>query len=331
MPREAALPLEWASLEGLVSYVRQESANTWTCSCPKCGGSAHADGAPSDRCTLFIDPKPTLYCRRCNLVAFPDQFGDKGWERPDAEELERRRLERVQYEEARKRSAERALEYLRSTQLWQAYNENMDDAARAIWRRRGIPDSLQDYWQLGYDPAHAFWRNGAEFTDATLTIPIFDEQWQALNIKHRLMNPPDNYGKYRYELRGAAGGYLYRTEPSEPLDGHVIAVEGEVKSMVVAVRGGSKQGTIVGIPGTNPGPEVLALLKGADRVTIVVDPGAKAAGIKIAKAIGIAKCRLLETVMKIDDGILATDMSERKLAQLLRGATVLSAFVLGKS
>ena len=65
-------------------------------------------------------------------------------------------------------------------------------------------------------------------------------------------------------------------------------------------------------------------------MTIVVDPGAKKAGIKIGRAIGIAKCRLLETVMKIDDGILATDMSERKLAQLLRGATVLSAFVGGR-
>ena len=329
MPREAILPPEFGWLAGKISYLQRHSDIELSASCPVCGGSVHQGGEWPDRFRIFLDNPPRVWCRHCFYQRFADQEGASRIVDPVL--LERRHKEQVEHEEARKRSAERALEYLRSSQRWQSYNENMDDAARAIWRRRGIPDSLQDYWQLGYDKAHVFWRNGAEFTDATLTIPIFDESWQALNIKHRLMHPPDNYGKYRYELRGAAGGYLYRTTPEEPLDGHVIAVEGEVKAMNVAVRGGSSQGTIVGIPGTNPGPEVIAQLKGADRVTLVVDPGAKAAGIKIAKAIGIAKCRLLETVMKIDDGILATDMSERKLAQLLRGATVLSAFVLGKS
>lgn len=328
--KESPLPEQWACLEGKVSYVRQESHTTWTCSCPKCGGTAHPGGEPSDRCTLFIDPKPTLFCRRCGLVGFPDQFGGPDSPRPDAATMERMRQERIEYEEARKRSAEQALEILRSSHLWQRYNENLDDTTRGIWRGRGIPDSLQDYWQLGYDAAHKFWKNGAEFTNATITIPIFDERWQALNIKHRLMNPPDHYGKYRYELRGASGGYLFRTEPSESLAGHVVVVEGEVKSMVVAVRGGSKMGAIVGIPGTNPGPEVLALLKEADRVTLVMDPGAKAAGIKIAKSIGIAKCRLLETVQKIDDAAIAQDMTERELWWLLKGATVLSAFVVAK-
>jgi hypothetical protein len=271
-----------------------------------------------------IDGKPRGFCRRCGKIFWPDADA-----KPDPVALETWRKEQVEREQARKRSAERALANLAEHRIWEQYVAQLDDHARLLWRRRGVCDSLQDFWQLGYDKAHRFWRDGGEFSAETLAIPIFGQNWSPLNIKHRLVSPPADYSKYRYELSGVTDGLLWRAEPDTDLTGHVIAVEGEIKAMVTAERAGVAVGRIVGMPGTNPAPAIVAQLKQAGRVTLVMDPGAKAQGLRLAKAIGIERCWMLVPPQKIDDGILAAQMTGREVVMMLRSATRLSAYVTG--
>lgn len=325
MAREVSLPPVFARYAGRVHYVQQVSDTEYSSSCPTCGGDVHPGGEWPDRCRWFTDGKERGWCRRCGAMHWPDDAT-----RPDPVALEKWRKEQAEREEARKRSAERALANLAERRIWEHYQAQMCEHSRTIWRRRGVPDALQDFWKLGYDPAHAFWRDGAEFRSETLTIPIFGPDWSPLNIKHRLLAPPENYSKYRYELAGVSDGLLWRVDPNDPLDGHVIAVEGEIKGMVVAARGGDSVGRIVGLPGTNPSPAIKAQLAQADKITLCLDPDATKQAVHLANALGIERCWMLRLPTKIDDGILAADMGADEVRMMLRGAVRMSAYVVEK-
>ena len=327
MPREAVLPPIFAWLQAQVSYVQRVSDTEFSAACPNCGGTPHQSGEWPDRLRIFVDTKPLAWCRRCSWTRFADQSGDA--DPPDPADVEKWRAEQIEREEARKRSAEIALKNLRSERLWERYHEALDEHSRMLWRRRGIPDSLQDFWQLGYDHGHRFWRDGSSFYSPTLAIPIFGQGGLALNIKHRLIEPPPDYSKYRYEYSGITDGLLWRADPEIEIGGHVIVCEGEIKAMVTALRGGG--GNVVGIPGTNAAPAVIEQLANAERITLVMDPDAKRQGIKLAKALGIHRCWLLVPPDKIDDGILAAEMTEREVQMLLRSAIRLSDYVTGGS
>jgi hypothetical protein len=324
MAREASLPPAFDRFRDAVRYVQQVSDTEYSSSCPTCGGQAHPGGEWPDRCRWFTDGKPRGWCRRCGSLFWPDADA-----KPDPEALARWRKEQEEREQARKRSAERALANLAEHRIWERYHAQMDEHARFLWRKRGVCDSLQDFWQLGYDKAHRFWRDGHEFETATLAIPIFGDAWQPLNIKHRLIDPPVDYSKYRYELIGVTDGLLWRADPDSELTGHVIAIEGEIKAMVTAERAGTAVGTIVGLPGTHPSPAIVQQLRQADRVTLVMDPGAKRDGVRLANALGIDRCWMLSLPHKIDDGILAANLSSREVMMMLRSAVRLSAYVTG--
>jgi hypothetical protein len=331
MRHEVPLPPIWAHLQGKVRYVQQVSSTEYSASCPQCGGEVHPNGEWPDRLRIFVDEKPLIWCRRCNLLQFPDSTD--GYQPLSIEQMEQWRQERIQAEQARKRSADLALENLRSKELWMRYHDAMDLHARKWWERQGIPEWWQDYWQLGWDRAHVFYVNGTPYETDTATIPLFDHEDHAVNIKHRLQNPPREHDKYRYELANQ--------EPSQPLfycdtfdklqGAHVVAVEGEKKAMVTYARLEDNGVCMVGLPGTNPGAHIVDEIKTADRVTLVMDPGAKEQAIALAQQVGIDKCWLLIPPVKIDDGILAADMDKYEVARMLRSAVQLSRYVTGKA
>lgn len=322
MRHEDPLPSIWSCLQGKVHFVRQVTAKEYSCSCPKCGDSGHTGSEWPDRCRLFVDDHPTLFCRRCGLIGFPDQFGGDDYPKPTPIEMEAWRQKQVVAEEARKRSAERALANLRSSRLWEQYHANLDAYARDWWQRRGIPNDWQDFWKLGVNYEY---QTGGTLTPSA-TIPLFDHQWQALNIKHRLLEPPAGVSKYRYEVSGQ-GQPLFITNPQIPLAGHAIAIEGEIKAAVTYIRMGQQQTCIVGLPGKSISADIAAMLVACERVTLVFDPGGEQDALKLARQIGVGKCRALVTPAKIDDGILAANMTPREIQTMLRGATLLSAFV----
>lgn len=322
--RESPLPPEWACLQGRVRFVQQHSPKEWSCSCPECGGDVHPSGEWPDRCRLFADDHPTLFCRRCGLVAYPDQYGDKSYTPPSLQEIERFRQERIAAEEARKRSAERALALLQDQHLWERYYEQAGAIGRTYWRNRGIPDCFQDLWQLGYIQDREFYVDSAPYYTDTATIPIFAQGWTITNIKHRLIHPPrEGKDKYRYELSGQVAP-AFLCDPDADLTGHVIAIEGEIKAAVTFARLDDSNTTIMGLPGVTPPSGVVSQLSQAERVTLVTDPGSQAETWRLCKQIGLPRVRVLIPPAKIDDMILAAHFDRRDVASLLRQAKPVS-------
>lgn len=313
MSKPAPLPLEWQCLEGTVIGVQRESAKTYTCSCPSCGGDVHPNGELPDRCTLWVDGHPSLHCRVCGFKAYPDQFGDTRYEPPTPAEIEARRQERIAYEVERKRSAEKALAHLRDDAVWLRYYAELEQHAegRRYWEQRGFPPEWIAWWKFGWNP-RSVW------DCPTATIPIFGLGWQPLNIKHRLVGVEK--GKYRYELSGQEQP-LFMCNPKIPLGGHVYAVEGELKAAVVYMHQGDPNACVVGLPGKEPRTGIIEQLQAADRVTLILDPGAEQAAHDLALRIGQSKVRVLIPPMKIDDGIIACGMTSRDVRRLLAQAT----------
>jgi len=318
--REAALPPQWACLAGKVLFVQQHSPTEWSSTCPECGGAVHPSGEWPDRCRLFADEHPTLFCRRCGLVAYPDQYGDKNYTPPTPQELERFRQERIAAEEARKRSAERALALLQDQRLWERYYLQAGKTGREYWERRGIPGCWQDFWQLGYIEQREFYIDGAPYYTATATIPLFAQGAEVVNIKHRLIDPPrQGKDKYRYEISGQPAP-MFLCDPDKPVAGHVVAVEGEIKAAVTFARLDDPNVTMVGLPGVTPPPGVVSQLSQAERVTLVTDPGSQAETWRLCKQVGLSKTRVLIPPVKVDDMILASRLSRQDVASLLSQA-----------
>jgi hypothetical protein len=317
MIRETSLPQIFAQYTPLVSYIQQHSATEWSSSCPACKGDKHDDGSLPDRCRWFTSGKSVGWCRRCGSLFWPDKAPD--YKPPTPAELEYWRIERVKAEQERKRSAERAIENLRSSRIWEQYHKALNNEGREYWRQRGIPDSLQNYWKLGWVDEYMLQYAGNDYMGQSATIPIFGAGWQPLNVKHRLLHLPGNIGKYRYELRGQQQP-VFLTNPDAALDGQVFVIEGEIKAMVTWLTLADRNTKVVGLPGITPSNEALTVILSAERVTLVLDPGADDAALRLANIIGIKKCRVLIPPMKIDDAIMAINPSKTELANLLATA-----------
>lgn len=195
----------------------------------------------------------------------------------------------------------------------------MNADGRSYWRGRGIPESLQDYWKLGWIDEYILQFRGDSYMGQSATIPIFGASWQPVNVKHRLLHTPENAGKYRYELRGQPQP-LYLCNPDLALSGQVFAIEGEIKAMVTWLTLDNRETAVVGLPGTNPSQEAAEQLAEAERITLVMDPGAEDAAMRLANTLGAKRCRVLITPQKIDDAILAIKPTKRELHNLLRTA-----------
>lgn len=309
MPREVAVPEAFAALN--LRYVQQVSQTEYSAACPECGGDVHQHGGElPDRFRIFLDGRPRAWCRRCGYFVWPDQVN--GGTKPDPAEIERWRHDQIQREEARKRSAEQALRLLKDEGRWERYHKQLDAEARAWWRKRGIPEAWQDFWQLGWNPL-------SRWGSPTATIPLFGPNWQIENVKHRLIGNDTSGQKYRYELHGLAAP-LFRTDPTDTLDNEVVAIEGEIKAAVVKVTLDDKT-AIVGLPGATPAKTTIASLQQASHVTIVLDPGAEAEAARLREAIGPQRCTTLIPAMKIDDAILSAHLSAYDVRWLLKQAT----------
>ena len=71
-----------------------------------------------------------------------------------------------------------------------------------MWVGRGVAEDWQRFWYLGACDDKVIMSKGSEYHTPTLTIPIFDQSYQVLNIKHRLVSPPEKNDKYRPETSG---------------------------------------------------------------------------------------------------------------------------------
>jgi len=314
VPTPDGLPPIWRHLESKLQYVRRVSATEWSAECLSCGGMVHPNGEWPDRMRIFADDKPLCWCRRCGQIFWPDDNAKP----TEPQALNKWRKEQEQRELARKRSAERALENLRNYKIWEQYHEALDAHSRAYWQQRGISSSAQDFWQLGWKQSWYFTQpDGSVCQTASATIPLFGQAWIIQNVKHRLLHPPPNRGKYLYELSGQKAP-LFLCQPDKELTGEVIAVEGEIKAMVTQLHMGGA--LVVGLPGASTSIETCRGLAKSERIVLVMDPGSEQQAHRLAAELGKKRCRILITPVKIDDGILAGNLSQRELQGLLRAA-----------
>lgn len=321
MSHAAPLPAEWACLEGRVNCVQQESRTTWTSSCPLCGGDVHPDGAPSDRFVMFVDDHPTGTCRKCGSVVYPDQFGDGTYQRPSPEELEQRRQKERARQQRIKATAEAAIRHLEDDQLWARFYDDLRADGRAYWEQRGVPRAWQDLWQLGM---RRDWRlpgvDGNWYALDAASIPLRDANAKVLNLKYRLVNPPDAVkGRYRYHVKDVPGA-PFICNPYKGVEGDVLVVEGEIKAMVTFATLDDADKQALGMPGLTPGPATVEALKDAERITLVTDPGSREQTWALVKSLGRERCRVLIPPAKIDDAIIASHMNKRELGRLLANA-----------
>lgn len=215
--------------------------------------------------------------------------------------------------------AQSAMEELRKAQSWIRYHDNLSEETRELWRTRGIPDSWQDYWKLGYSPTCPTYHQSP-----SLTIPIFNpEEKEPLNIRHRVLQPENPADKYRPEKAGlpAVPFYADLDLPLERAE-RIIVVEGEIKAAVTFLTLDQVLWQVVGIPGKHIFEKLIPSLKDHKETVIILDPDAKEQAVKMARSIGGAK--VVDLPEKIDDIILKYNLDSKWILSLCHNARLVA-------
>lgn len=226
--------------------------------------------------------------------------GDTILDPVEMERLARERHERaIRQREAAQKIEEARRSELQSEQKHLFYHNNMTQYFVDEWTRRGLNECWQGFWNLGGCPDFVV---NVNWHTPTLTIPIVDEKYEVLNIKHRLLNPPNPNDRYRPECSGLGKFPYFLSYPDLGYGGEVVwVIEGEVKSMVSASITPDATWQYIGVPGMSQYGGLVDKLFGKN-VVVVSDPNAeKEAGEFCKKVNG----RFVELPEKIDDLIVA--------------------------
>lgn len=259
----------------------------WKCYTDTCGGGDLIDFIAVWQHKSFKDAVQFL---GGEVVLDPAEMERLARERHERAKFERERAEKI--EAARREELQREEKHL-------YYHQNMSQFFVDEWTRRGLDECWQGFWNLG--GCADFIVNDTWHTP-TLTIPIVDEHYEVLNIKHRLLNPPKPGDKYRPEKPGLGKFPYFLSYPDLGYSGDVVwVVEGEIKSMVTASITPDSSWQFVGVPGMSQYGGLTERLFGKN-VVVVADPNAeKEAGDFCKKVNG----RFVELPEKVDDLIVA--------------------------
>lgn len=269
-------------------------ARSFRGSCPRCGGSR--------RCHVWTDqpwPHWRVECDGCGLKAWADDL-QPALRQPVSDEQRRAWQARNDAERAhREKQRQRIMAQFSTAEVWETYRERMTALHREHWRARGIPDALQDFWRLGFDPDKCY-RCGADLHHSpALTIPYFHTGRVFQTMQYRLLEPQNPADKYRFE-HGLSRAY-YDTNPDEPLTDEVVVCEGAIKAMVCAIRGEfSDNVSVLAVSSKNTALDVVPAVKDCGRVWIVLDPDAELWARRLAQAVGKA-ARVVTLPCKADD------------------------------
>lgn len=282
-------------------------ANEWRGPCPFCGGT--------DRFRVHTDrPFPHWYtvCREgtgCGWSGWADQINPRLREPMTAEKLKEYAARQKEQERRQAQSLAERLKEFSDSELWAELNRRMSEKNRAWWESQGLPETAQDYWQLGYTTQTAW--------GEAYTIPFFSEDWKAVNMQYRLLHPPENGDKYRW--RGLGYSSHFTAFPALKESEQVVICEGAKKAMVYAYHISPADVRVYGVPSKSDFAGVADKAKNASRVWIVLDPDAEAQAMKLAHEIGKA-ARIVTLTEKIDDLITLYGARERQLSAYFRQA-----------
>lgn len=274
----------------------------WKCFSGDCGGGDVIDFVMAWRGYDFK--------RACDFLGGNTQADPVEMKRLADERMERARAE-LEDKEKRMDAARRELQ---AAEKHLFYHQTMAEWARLMWIERGLDEGLQEFFTLG--SCEQFTINDG-YQTPTLTIPIFGERREVLNIKHRLINPQNPKDKYRPERSGLGAFPPFLAIPEMGYDGGTIIVtEGEIKAMVVWATLDEPDIQVIGVPGRSQFKSIAENLKGK-KVVVIPDPGAERDAYEFAKLVG---ARYFSVVDKIDDFILETNMKANEFYGLLKQA-----------
>ena len=282
-----ACPIHGGLNESAFSIFHKDGRDYWKCWTGDCGAG---DAIDFVRAWQGVDFKGACAFLGGDVVSDPVAM----------EASAKARLERakIEHEEARQKMEARRAE-LQVAQMHLYYHETMKDWARLEWVRRGIDESYQGLWTLGGCDDKAIMYKGVEYHTPTITIPLVDEQYNLLNIKHRLINPPKPNDKYRPDKDGLGTFPPFIAYPDVGYKGDLIWImEGEIKAMVTATISPEAGWQFIGVPGQDAYDKLPIDLLIGKNVIVVPDPNAELKAWNFAKKIG---ARFLMTPDKIDD------------------------------
>lgn len=304
--RHKPLPPELAHFSHLPD-LQFQGGGEWSAACPVCGGAGSRHDA-SDRFRLFAADatgNARVWCRQCGHFEWADADSNQ---RPSEQEIEQYKKMRIKLAQRERERTEQKIKELQQSAYWQGWHDAMTDTQREYWRRAGIPDSLQDWFKLGFVEDRTFSANGEPFHSPAMTIPHFDVGWKAVNVQYRIVNPPAGIGKYRYTAGLPAP--LFLTEPDKEIGGRTLLVEGAKKAIVTWAHVGSEL-NVIAVPSKAPGQNLIERLANCEEVYLAMDPDAyvvtRSNGKMIAPAINrIAKMlrgrsRIVKLPVKPDD------------------------------
>lgn len=215
--------------------------------------------------------------------------------------------------------AQQTLKDLREARAWERYHERLTEleSAQIIWELRGVPRVWQNIWKLGYCDNFNVTTDQGKFVIPSLTMPIFGNGWELLNLRHRLLNPFNPKDKYRPDKPGLKS-QPFMTDPDLGMKAeNFLIVEGEIKSMVTYVTLDSPKWQILGIPGKSWFRHIADSIKGR-RVVICFDPDAEVEANQAAKE---TNGKVIALQVKIDDAINDGTIDQSGLINLIKGAT----------
>ena len=233
----------------------------------------------------------------------------------EMERLARERHERAVEEHRRtEQQMEARRKELQAEQKHLYYHNHMTDFYISEWVKRGIDESWQGFFSLG--ACDDFVING-DWHTPTLTIPVFDSNYEVLNIKHRLLNPQNPKDKYRPERSGLGAFPPLLAFPDKGYNGAVTwVIEGEIKAMVTATITPDSEWQYIGVPGRSQYKGLIKELFGKN-VIVVPDPGAEKDAGEFCRAVN---GRWLHLPDKIDDLIVSQELDGQWLRMMERQA-----------
>lgn len=282
-----ACPLHGGQNESAFSIFIKDGREFWKCWTSDCGGG---DAIHFVQKWQGLDFKNACAWLGGDVISDPVAMEQSAKER-----LEQAKIE---HEEARLKVEARRQE-LQVAKLHVFYHETMKEWARLEWVKRGLDESWQGLWTLGSCDDKKISFKGNEYHTPTLTIPLVDEKYNLLNIKHRLLNPPKINDKYRPEKEGLGTFPPFIAFPDVGFNSDLIWImEGEIKAMVTASISPDAGWQFIGVPGQDSYDKLSSELFKGKNVIVVPDPNAERKAWNFAKKIN---ARFLMTPEKIDD------------------------------
>lgn len=245
--------------------------------CPECGGTNR----------MIVWKHGKYWCRQCHYTGM--WLGQEDAKKAKAE-----------YQASRDQVARKAAwEILQRGSAWIAYHQECQssDHALGLWAESGIGSEAVARWGLGWTAACPVMKS-----HQSLTIPVFRDG-RLVDIRHRLVDPPEEGGKYRTEFPGVVPS-IYNLDRVR--GGRFLVVEGEKKTIVLEDHGIPT----IGIPGADYGIKALLphlyAFGGRAGVIVGVDPGMEERARSIATSIAKtgAKTWIADFPEKPDDFVL---------------------------